>query len=90
MPAMKNFDPETGAMPDENYAREIMQLFTIGLVELEQNGTPKLQNGEQIETYTSADIGELAKVFTGLDWDRWFSRKSFIIYKCRKGCPDPW
>ena len=62
-------DPDTGAVPDENYAREIMQLFTIGLVELEQNGNPKLLNGEQIETYDAEDIGNLAKVFTGLDWD---------------------
>ena len=61
-------DPDTGAAPDENYAREIMQLFTIGLVELEQNGREKLQNGESIETYDNTDVTELAKVFTGLYW----------------------
>ena len=62
-------DPDTGSVPDENYAREIMQLFTIGLVELNQDGTPKLDaNGEQIEVYTNEDIKELAKVFTGLWW----------------------
>lgn len=59
-------DPLTGAVPDENYAREIMQLFTIGLIELNENGTPKLdQNGNQIETYDNNDVTALAKVFTG-------------------------
>ncbi len=52
--------------PDENFAREIMQLFSIGLVELELDGTPKLDaNGNQIPTYAQSDVEELAKVFTG-------------------------
>ena len=59
-------DPATGAMPDENYAREIMQLFTIGLVELNQNGTTR--GNTPIETYTQTDVSELSKVFTGLWW----------------------
>ena len=60
-------DPETGRVPDENYAREIMQLFTIGLVELTPEGEPVLDNqGRQVETYTNADITGLARVFTGL------------------------
>ncbi len=59
-------DPETGSMPDENFAREIMQLFSIGLVELNMDGTPKLDaQGKPIETYDNDDIFELAKVFTG-------------------------
>ncbi len=53
-------------VPDENYAREILQLFSIGTVELNRNGTPKLQNGETIQTYDNQDIQELARVFTGL------------------------
>ncbi len=60
---------QSGSVPDENYAREIMQLFTIGLVELNPDGTPKTNaQGQQIETYTNADITGLAKVFTGLSW----------------------
>lgn len=56
-----------GTLPDENYAREIMQLFSIGLNELNLDGTPKLDsNGETIPTYTIQDIQELARVFTGL------------------------
>ena len=59
-------DPATGRVPDENYAREIMQLFTIGLVELNLDGTPRLRNGEPIETYTNEDVTGLSRVFTGL------------------------
>ncbi len=52
--------------PDENYAREIMQLFSIGLLELWEDGTLKLQsNGQPISTYDNDDIKELSKVFTG-------------------------
>ena len=63
------FNATTGAMPDENYAREVMQLFTIGLVQLNQDGTPKLAAGLQQETYTLDDIGGLARVFTGWNYD---------------------
>jgi uncharacterized protein (DUF1800 family) len=53
--------------PDENYAREIMQLFTIGLVELNADGTVKHHaDGREIPTYTNEDIKQLARVFTGL------------------------
>ncbi len=53
--------------PDENYAREVMQLFSIGLVELNLDGTQKLDgDGNIIPTYTYNDIEELSKVFTGL------------------------
>jgi uncharacterized protein (DUF1800 family) len=61
-------DPATGRQPDENYAREVMQLFTIGLLELNADGTPVLDaDGEPIETYTNEDIDGLARVFTGMD-----------------------
>lgn len=60
-------DEARGRMPDENYARELMQLFTIGLVELNMDGTPRLDNqGNEIETYTNEDVVGLARVFTGL------------------------
>ena len=59
----------TGAMPDENYAREVMQLFTIGLVQLNLDGTPKLTGGAQQETYALDDIAGLARVFTGWNYD---------------------
>ncbi len=66
-------DPVEGTLPDENYAREIMQLFTIGLFELNNDGSLKLDtNGTPIPTYDIEDIQEMAKVFTGFsggDWD---------------------
>ena len=59
-----------GRQPDENYAREVMQLFTIGLYELNPDGTPRLDaNNQPIETYGQSDITNLARVFTGYDWD---------------------
>lgn len=54
--------------PDENYAREVMQLMTIGLWELNQDGTQKLSGGQPIPTYTPDDIKGLAKVLTGISW----------------------
>lgn len=55
--------------PDENYARELMQLFSIGLFQLNLDGTEKKDvNGKSIPTYNNNDIGDLAKVFTGLSW----------------------
>ena len=59
-------DPTTGASPNENFARELMQLFTIGLAQLNPDGTPQLDStGAPIPTYGETDIGEFARVFTG-------------------------
>lgn len=59
----------TGQHPDENYAREVMQLMTIGLYQLNMDGSQKLDSsGNPIATYTSDDISGLAKVFTGFSW----------------------
>ena len=63
----KKANPSLGTYPDENYAREVMQLFTIGLWELNENGTRELDaNGDAIPTYDNDDIFEFAKVFTGM------------------------
>jgi uncharacterized protein (DUF1800 family) len=62
-------DPKTGRVPDENYAREVMQLFSIGLVELNSDGTARAGgDGQPLATYGPADIAGLAKVFTGWSW----------------------
>jgi uncharacterized protein (DUF1800 family) len=68
--------------PDENYAREIMQLFSIGLNELNMDGTPqKDANGNLIPTYTQEDVNELSKVFTGWDvkYNVAFGRLGFTV-----------
>jgi len=60
-------NPAINRFPDENYAREIMQLFSIGLWELNPDGSMKLDAmGEPIPTYSNEDIQTLARVFTGL------------------------
>ena len=60
-------DPSKNTFPDENYAREVMQLFTIGLWELNEDGTYQLDdNGDYIATYNNDNIAEFAKVFTGM------------------------
>ncbi len=51
--------------PDENYARELMQLFTIGLYELNIDGSRIISGGQEVPTYDQDDIRELSKVFTG-------------------------
>lgn len=57
----------TGARPDENYAREIMQLFAVGLDCLNMDGTRILDaNGDPIPTYAADYVSEAAKFFTGL------------------------
>lgn len=69
-------DPETGTTPDENFARELMQLFTIGLYELNVDGSPNRDGNAAsypdggtglIPTFNETDISELSKVMTG--WD---------------------
>ncbi|GLS24699.1 hypothetical protein GCM10007877_04130 [Marinibactrum halimedae] len=64
--APNNAAPANSAQEaDENYARELLQLMSIGLYELNMDGTFKLENGERIETYTQDHIKAFAKVFTG-------------------------
>jgi uncharacterized protein (DUF1800 family) len=54
--------------PDENFARELLQLFTLGPLELQPNGDFKTDaNGNQIPTYGNREIEAFARVFTGLD-----------------------
>lgn len=61
-------DAGTGRLPDENYAREVLQLFSIGLHELNLDGSVKRNAaGQPIETYNSEDVSNLARVFTGYD-----------------------
>ena len=61
-------DPKTGRVPDENFGREVMQLMSIGLHQLNADGSEKLVNGSAVDTYTQADVGGMAKVFTGWSW----------------------
>ena len=63
------FNPATNTFPDENYAREVMQLFAIGLFELNPDGSQRLDSGGQpIPTYSNVEIREFSKIFTGLSY----------------------
>lgn len=64
--SLRNQKTVGARLPDENYAREVMQLFTIGLRELNEDGTDT--TSPPTATYTSDDIKGLAKVFTGWSW----------------------
>lgn len=69
---MQNFkeNHRPGQLPDENFARELMQLFSIGLWELNADGTRKKDAmGRDIPTYDNEDVMGLAKVFTGYSWN---------------------
>ena len=76
-PAMGNYLDmvrSTRNNPNENYPREILQLFSVGLFELNPDGTLKLDNGNPIETYDQNDVNNFTKVFTGWNF-------------CNTGCP---
>ena len=64
----KKFNSSSNTHPDENFARELMQLFSIGLWKMNQDGSMvKDSNGDPIASYTQDDVEELAKVMTGYD-----------------------
>ena len=62
-------DATTGRTPDENYAREVLQLMSLGVFALNPDGSvQKDAAGNNVPSYSSTDISELAKVFTGFSW----------------------
>ncbi len=61
-------DATTGRIPDQNFARESMQLFSLGLVRLNLDGTPDTSTGAAVETYGPPDVAGLSNVFTGFSW----------------------
>lgn len=58
-------DPANNIQSDENYAREVMQLFSIGLVKLNRDGSPVLAGGQAVPTYDGDVVRGFARVFTG-------------------------
>lgn len=83
-------DLEANTFPDENYAREVMQLFTIGLFELNPDGTQKLDGaGRPIPTYDNDDIQEFAKIFTGLSYGSTPYSESLFFGKNRPALDTP-
>ncbi len=69
MAGNRKADPLLGTVPDENYAREILQLFSLGLWQLGPDGQRVLDAaGQPRPTYTQTQVMEFAKVFTGWDF----------------------
>ncbi|NKI70226.1 DUF1800 family protein [Collimonas pratensis] len=63
-------DPANNVHADENYAREVMQLFTIGLVQLNVDGTVQTDASRKpISTYSQSDVNGMARAFTGWSWN---------------------
>ncbi len=58
-------DPERNVRPDENFAREILQLFSIGLYELEMDGRPRIEGDDVVPAFGLSEVENFAKVFTG-------------------------
>jgi len=77
-----------GRVPDENFAREVMQLFSIGLYDLDDSGQPKLVNGKHVESYNANDIKGLARVFTGFSWMWPASKSGAPWWRCFWRAPD--
>ena len=72
-------DNDTTRRPDENYAREIMQLMSIGLYQLNMDGSARLDaQGVAIPTYGQDDIAGLAKIFTG--WGFWSAKPTSATF----------
>ena len=74
----RKYNPAKGSAPDENYARELMQLFTLGLYQTDLSGRQKQnKDGQPIPTYTQDDVMNLARVFTGWDiqGNRYFGQR---------------
>jgi uncharacterized protein (DUF1800 family) len=80
--ANRKEDPTIGRVPDENFARELMQLFSIGLYQLDDAALPMLVDGAPIEAFGSDDVSGLAKVFTGWSWHRPVENTTAAWWEC--------
>lgn len=89
----RNQAERDGIKPNENFARELMQLFTIGVNELNDNGTQKLDGqGQTIPSYSQTDVESLARVLTGFSyptkpgatpnfWQNWSFNGDMVPYQ---------
>ncbi|MGG7606966.1 DUF1800 domain-containing protein [Massilia sp. BKSP1R2A-1] len=76
--------------PNENYARELMQLFTLGVVKLNLDGSLQRDAaGKPVETYSQKDVEELARALTGWRMEGNYERTDYRRYD-RELVPDPW
>lgn len=98
-PAMGNYlsmrgnyppDADGTIRPDENYAREILQLFSIGLVMLNPDGTAVLENGAPLPSYTQYNVKTFAHIFTGWNYGNDPAMNNCTHFQwCYEGYPFP-
>ena len=82
-------DQATGRIPDQNFARESMQLFSIGVVKLNPDGTQDLSDGSPVETYGPNDVAGLSRVYTGYSWACGARNASCFLNGNTGGVADP-
>ena len=82
-------DPVSGRHPDQNFARESMQLFSVGVAKLNPDGTPDLSTGKTVETYGPSDVAGLANVYTGYSWSCGAKNASCFLNGSTGGVADP-
>ncbi len=82
-------DQVTGRHPDQNFARESMQLFSVGVVKLNPDGTQNLSTGSAVETYGPGDVAGLANVYTGYSWACGARNTSCFLNGSSGGVADP-
>ena len=82
-------DATTGRIPDQNFARESMQLFSIGVLKLNPDGTPLLVDGAAVESYGPADVAGLSQVFTGFSYSCALQNNSCFFNGVSGGVGDP-
>ena len=82
-------DATTGRIPDQNFARESMQLFSIGVLKLNPDGTPTLVDGATVESYGPADVAGLSHVFTGFSYSCAVQNNSCFFNGVSGGVGDP-
>ena len=82
-------DTTTGRIPDQNFARESMQLFSLGVLKLNPDGTPLLVDGVAVESYGPADVAGLSQVFTGFSYSCAVQNNSCFFNGVNGGVGDP-
>jgi uncharacterized protein (DUF1800 family) len=81
-------DPVNNIRPDENYAREVLQLFSVGLVRLNPDGTPILDANQQpVPTYNQDTVKGFAHVFTGWTFNGCQAQGYFDCYYYDSSAP---
>jgi uncharacterized protein (DUF1800 family) len=82
-------DQTTGRIPDQNFARESMQLFSIGVVKLNPDGSRDLSTGSAVETYGPNDVAGLSRVYTGYSYACGARNASCFLNGNTGGVSDP-